>query len=117
MELPRKLSILADAAKYAASAPQTEKPPPRSRRRGLRLLLTSTASTGARATSRARFAIDEVVRLTLEFYRRNYIEGLFLSSGVARLAGLHDGAARVRGVHRTPAQREATNAPSGWTRS
>jgi predicted DNA-binding helix-hairpin-helix protein len=25
-----------------------------------------------------------VVRLTLEFYRRNYVEGLFLSSGIAR---------------------------------
>ncbi|HWK64747.1 MAG TPA: putative DNA modification/repair radical SAM protein [Rhizobiaceae bacterium] len=33
---------------------------------------------------RARFAIDEVVRLTMTFYKRNYIEGLFLSSGVIR---------------------------------
>ncbi|MBS1300890.1 putative DNA modification/repair radical SAM protein [Loktanella sp. SALINAS62] len=33
---------------------------------------------------RARFSVDEVVQLTLEFYRRNYIEGLFLSSGVVR---------------------------------
>ncbi len=33
---------------------------------------------------RARFTIDEVVTLTLEFYRRNYIEGLFLSSGIVR---------------------------------
>lgn len=33
---------------------------------------------------RARFSIDEVVRLTMSFYRRNYIEGLFLSSGVIR---------------------------------
>ena len=33
---------------------------------------------------RARFSIDEVVRLTMDFYRRNYIEGLFLSSGVIR---------------------------------
>jgi putative DNA modification/repair radical SAM protein len=31
---------------------------------------------------RARFSVDEVVHLTIEFYRRNYIEGLFLSSGV-----------------------------------
>jgi putative DNA modification/repair radical SAM protein len=31
---------------------------------------------------RAAFTPDEVVTLTLEFYRRNYIEGLFLSSGV-----------------------------------
>jgi putative DNA modification/repair radical SAM protein len=33
---------------------------------------------------RARFSIDDVVRLTMDFYRRNYIEGLFLSSGVIR---------------------------------
>ena len=33
---------------------------------------------------RARFTVDEVVRLTLDFYRRNYIEGLFLSSGVLK---------------------------------
>jgi predicted DNA-binding helix-hairpin-helix protein len=31
---------------------------------------------------RARFSVEEVVNLTLDFYRRNYIEGLFLSSGV-----------------------------------
>jgi putative DNA modification/repair radical SAM protein len=31
---------------------------------------------------RARFSPEEVVALTLEFYRRNYIEGLFLSSGI-----------------------------------
>ena len=31
---------------------------------------------------RARFTADEVVNLTLSFYRRNYIEGLFLSSGI-----------------------------------
>ncbi|WP_370049411.1 putative DNA modification/repair radical SAM protein [Salipiger sp.] len=33
---------------------------------------------------RARFSPEEVVTLTLEFYRRNYIEGLFLSSGIIR---------------------------------
>ncbi len=33
---------------------------------------------------RARFSVDEVVKLTLAFYRRNYIEGLFLSSGIIR---------------------------------
>jgi putative DNA modification/repair radical SAM protein len=33
---------------------------------------------------RARFTTDEVVQLTLAFYRRNYIEGLFLSSGIIR---------------------------------
>lgn len=31
---------------------------------------------------RATFSVDELVELTIEFYRRNYIEGLFLSSGV-----------------------------------
>ena len=33
---------------------------------------------------RARFTPEEVVHLTLEFYRRNYIEGLFLSSGIIK---------------------------------
>jgi putative DNA modification/repair radical SAM protein len=33
---------------------------------------------------RARFTADEVVQLTLAFYKRNYIEGLFLSSGIIR---------------------------------
>lgn len=33
---------------------------------------------------RARFTPEEVVTLTIEFYRRNYIEGLFLSSGIIR---------------------------------
>ena len=32
--------------------------------------------------ARARFTPQEVVDLTLEFYRGNYIEGLFLSSGI-----------------------------------
>jgi putative DNA modification/repair radical SAM protein len=34
--------------------------------------------------ARATFSVTEVVGLTIEFYRRNYIEGLFLSSGVVR---------------------------------
>ena len=33
---------------------------------------------------RARFRVDEVVHLTLDFYRRNCIEGLFLSSGIVQ---------------------------------
>ena len=33
---------------------------------------------------RARFTVEEVVTLTLGFYRRNCIEGLFLSSGIIR---------------------------------
>jgi putative DNA modification/repair radical SAM protein len=35
---------------------------------------------------RARFTAAEVVKLTLAFYKRNYIEGLFLSSGIIRSA-------------------------------
>lgn len=31
---------------------------------------------------RARFTVGEVVNLTISFYKRNYIEGLFLSSGI-----------------------------------
>src|SRR6185312_2083499 len=33
---------------------------------------------------RARFTVEEVVALTVAFYKRNYIEGLFLSSGIVR---------------------------------
>ena len=33
---------------------------------------------------RATLASDEIVRLTVNFYRRNYIEGLFLSSGIIK---------------------------------
>ncbi len=33
---------------------------------------------------RATFTVDEIVNLTIGFYRRNYIEGLFLSSGVIK---------------------------------
>ena len=35
-------------------------------------------------TPRARFTVDEVVSITLDFYKRNLIEGLFLSSGIIR---------------------------------
>lgn len=56
----------------------------------LKLLLTNSCIFDChycinRASSnvrRARFTVDEVVSLTLDFYRRNYIEGLFLSSGI-----------------------------------
>ena len=58
----------------------------------LKVLLTNACNYDClycvnRASSnvpRARFTIDEVVKLTIEFYRRNYIEGLFLSSGIIR---------------------------------
>ncbi len=33
---------------------------------------------------RAAFAPEELAKLTIEFYRRNYIEGLFLSSGIVK---------------------------------
>jgi len=36
--------------------------------------------------ARARFSVQEVIDLTLSFYKRNYIEGLFLSSGIIRSA-------------------------------
>lgn len=39
---------------------------------------------------RATLSVTELVNITIEFYRRNYIEGLFLSSGVVE-PGLHDG--------------------------
>ena len=53
---------------------------------------------------RARFKIDEVVGLTLEFYKRNYIEGLFLSSGIIgspddTMAELVEVARRLREDH------------------
>ena len=53
---------------------------------------------------RARFTVEEVVKLTLDFYRRNYIEGLFLSSGIIRspdytMEQLARVAERLRVVH------------------
>jgi putative DNA modification/repair radical SAM protein len=53
---------------------------------------------------RARFSVNEVVTLTLEFYKRNYIEGLFLSSGIIRDADytmeqLIEVARQLREVH------------------
>ena len=54
---------------------------------------------------RARFTVDEVVDLTLGFYRRNFIEGLFLSSGIIRtpdytMEQVVEVARRLREVHR-----------------
>ena len=53
---------------------------------------------------RARFDVDEVVNLTLDFYKRNYIEGLFLSSGIIRspdytMEQVVEVARRLREVH------------------
>lgn len=115
IDLRRKLSILADAAKYDASCASSGT----ARRDSaggkglgstegmgichaytpdgrcvslLKILLTNfciydCAYCINRASSnvaRARFTVEEVVDLTLNFYRRNYIEGLFLSSGIIR---------------------------------
>ncbi len=56
----------------------------------LKILLTNhciydcayCANRRTNAIPRAAFTPDEVVNLTMSFYRRNYIEGLFLSSGI-----------------------------------
>ncbi|WGM30461.1 putative DNA modification/repair radical SAM protein [Brevundimonas sp. NIBR11] len=115
LDLRRKLSVLADAAKYDASCSSsgTSK---RDSRGGkgigstegmgichaytpdgrcvslLKILLTNFCiydcvyciNRVSSNVQRARFSVDEVVELTLNFYRRNYIEGLFLSSGIIR---------------------------------
>jgi putative DNA modification/repair radical SAM protein len=113
LDLRKKLSILADAAKYDASCASSgsQRATPE---RGvgntngmgichsytpdgrcvslLKILLTNSCSYDCqycvnRSSSdvpRARFSPAEVATLTLDFYRRNYIEGLFLSSGVLK---------------------------------
>src|SRR4051812_8691011 len=113
VDIQEKLRVLADAAKYDASCASSGSRRPRvegslgsTDGMGichsytpdgrcvslLKLLLTNYCiydcaycinrrSSGVR---RARFTPDDVVWLTLEFYRRNYIEGLFLSSGIIR---------------------------------
>jgi len=53
---------------------------------------------------RARFSVEEVVRLTTDFYLRNYIDGLFLSSGIIQspdytMEQLVEIARRLREVH------------------
>ena len=113
MDLSRKLAVLADSAKYDASCASsgsrrggngrgvgsTEKigichsyTPDGRCVSLLKILLTNSCIYDClycvnRASSnvrRARFSVDEVVRLTLSFYKRNYIEGLFLSSGIIK---------------------------------
>ena len=113
-DLARKLAILSDAAKYDASCASSGTSKRDSRKGGLgstegagichaytpdgrcisllKILMTNfcifdCAYCVNRVSSnveRARFSVEEVVSLTLEFYRRNYIEGLFLSSGIIR---------------------------------
>jgi putative DNA modification/repair radical SAM protein len=111
MELRSKLAILADAAKYDASCASSGarrsgngKGLGNSDGTGichsytpdgrcvslLKILLTNHCVYDCRFCvnrvssdiPRARFTPEEVVALTLDFYRRNYIEGLFLSSGI-----------------------------------
>ena len=106
-----KLSILADAAKYdvsCSSSGSTRKNDNKglgdSSASGichsytedgrcvslLKILLTNhciydcafCVSRKSNDIKRAAFTVDEVVSLTINFYRRNYIEGLFLSSGI-----------------------------------
>ena len=111
MDLHRKLEILADAAKYDAScASSGSKRAGNGKGLGhtdgmgichsytpdgrcvslLKILLTNYCTYDCvfcvnRVSSdiqRARFTPEEVATLTLDFYKRNYIEGLFLSSGI-----------------------------------
>src|SRR3954464_14707784 len=111
MQVRAKLAILADAAKYDAScASSGSKRSAKEGELGdtnkigichsytpdgrcvslLKILLTNyciydcqfCVNRVTSDTPRARFGVDEVVNLTLDFYRRNYIEGLFLSSGI-----------------------------------
>jgi putative DNA modification/repair radical SAM protein len=103
VDLQQKLGILADAAKYDASCASGGAQGDSSRPgichsytpdgrcvSLLKLLLTNYCSYDCvfcvnRVSSdipRARFTPREVVDLTLSFYRRNYIDGLFLSSGI-----------------------------------
>lgn len=111
MNIREKLGILADAAKYDASCASSGSKRARAagglgNSDGvgichsytpdgrcvslLKILLTNycvydcayCVNRISSDTPRARFTPEEVVFLTMEFYRRNYIEGLFLSSGV-----------------------------------
>lgn len=115
MEIRAKLAILADAAKYDASCASSGSVRKRKQDgightngQGichsftpdgrcvslLKILLTNycvydcayCVNRVSSDTSRARFTVAEVVNLTLDFYKRNYIEGLFLSSGIIQTA-------------------------------
>lgn len=53
---------------------------------------------------RASFTPDEICTLTMEFYRRNYIEGLFLSSGIIKnpdftMSLIYEALRKLRNVH------------------
>ena len=103
-QLAKKLAILADSAKYDASCASTLAARNPAAAPGichsytpdgrcvslLKILLTNfciydcayCVNRASNDLPRARFEVDEVVRLTLDFYQRNYIDGLFLSSAV-----------------------------------
>jgi putative DNA modification/repair radical SAM protein len=102
--LAAKLTVLADSAKYDASCASTRTARDPAAAPGichsytpdgrcvslLKVLLTNyciydcayCVNRVSNDLPRARFAVDEIVGLTVDFYRRNYIDGLFLSSGV-----------------------------------
>jgi putative DNA modification/repair radical SAM protein len=110
MNISQKLTILADAAKYDASCASSGSKRRGTNGLGsiassgichsytpdgrcislLKILLTNYCIFDCKYcinrlssdVKRARFTISEVVNLTLDFYKRNYIEGLFLSSGI-----------------------------------
>ena len=105
MELQQKLEILADAAKKNSStgtgigstggAGICHSYAPDGRCISLlKVLLTNRClydchyciNRRSSNVQRAAFTPAEVVKLTLDFYKRNYIEGLFLSSGIIRNA-------------------------------
>lgn len=48
---------------------------------------TYCPNRAGRDVPRTKFAADELAGLFMDFYRRNYVEGLFLSSGVAHSTG------------------------------
>ncbi len=101
MTLEQKLEILGGAARYDASCASSGPGNPGVCHSWaddgrcislLKVLFTNhclydcayCANRRSNAGPRAAFTVTEVVDLTLDFYRRNYIEGLFLSSGVFR---------------------------------
>ena len=95
MDLREKLNILGDAAKYdvsCSSSGSSRGAPKGGLGSGCSAGICHTWSADGRCISllkvlfsnipRATFTPRELIDLTLEFYRRNYIEGLFLSSAV-----------------------------------
>ena len=69
---------------------------------------------------RATFTPAEVCTLTMEFYRRNYIEGLFLSSGVrknptATMEQMFQALYLLRVKYGSRARKSTVRSPSSWT--